>query len=201
LLIKYMSTRMIMNKLQLLITVIPVLLTFQACKSNIKNDSIVDSFTTVKRSNENADIIVEKGDADFITEATQYSLAGIELGKLAWQNGDSKRVKRFGMLMMSGYAKVNNKIKGLASAKSISLPTAPTSDKHNEIAMLSKKTKNEFDKAYISNMIADYEKEIPVFEAAAKNSADPEVKSLAAKTLPMLQAHLDAVNALHDSMQ
>ena len=190
-----------MNKLPLLISIIPVLLTFQACKSNIKNDSIVDSFTTVKRSNENADIIVEKGDADFITEATQCSLAGIELGKLAWQNGDSKRVKRFGMLMMSGYAKVNNKIKGMASAKSISLPTALTSDKHNEIAMLSKKTKNEFDKAYISNMIADYEKEIPVFEAAAKNSADPEVKSLAAKTLPMLQAHLDAVNALHDSMQ
>jgi putative membrane protein len=192
---------MIMNKLPFLISIIPVLLTFQSCKSNIKNDSLVDSYTTVKRSSDRPNVIVEKVDADFITEATQCSLAGIELGKLAWQNGNSKRVKRFGMLMMSGYAKVNNKIKGMALTKNAPLPATPATGKHNEIAVLSKKTGNEFDKAYISNMIADYKKEIPVFETAAKNCVDPEVKSLAAKTLPMLQAHLDAVNALHDSMQ
>jgi putative membrane protein len=190
-----------MNKLPLLISIIPVLLTFQACKSNIKNDSIVDSFTTVKRSDEKANIIVEKVDADFIAEAMQCSLAGIELGKLARQKGNNKRIKRFGMIMISGYAKISNKVKGLASARNISLPTTLAPGRLNEISILSKKSGNEFDKAYINNMIADYKKEIPVFEAAEKNCADPEVKSFAVKTLPLLHAHADAMNALSYSMQ
>lgn len=190
-----------MNKLPLLVSIIPVLLTFQACKSNIKNNSIVDSFTTVKRSDAKANIIVEKVDVDFITGAMRCSLAGIELGKLARQKGNNKRVKRFGMIMISGYAKINNKVKGIASARNISLPTIPAADRLNEISILSKKSGNEFDKAYISNMIADYKKEIPVFEDAAKNCADAEVKSLAVKTLPLLHAHFDAINALSYSMQ
>lgn len=190
-----------MNKLPLLVSIIPVLLTFQACKSNIKNDSMVDSFTTVKRSDAKANVIVEKVDADFITEAMQFSLAGIELGKLARQKGNNKRVKRFGMIMISGYDKINNKVKGIASARNIPLPTIPAADRLNEISILSKKSGNEFDKAYISNMIADYKKEIPVFEAAAKNCADAEVKSLATKTLPLLHAHFDAINALSYSMK
>jgi putative membrane protein len=192
---------MIMNKLQFLITLITVLLTFQACKSNIKDESMVDSFTTVKRSSGKVNVIVEKADADFITEAARNSLSEMELGKLARQKSNNKRIKSFGMIMIAAHSKINNKIKSLASAKNISLLTVADPAKQNEISMLSKKAGNDFDKAYISNMIEDYKKGIATFENAAKNCADPDVKSFAAKTLPTLQAHFDAINAINYSMQ
>ncbi|SHN25323.1 DUF4142 domain-containing protein [Mucilaginibacter sp. OK098] len=190
-----------MNKLQLSITITTVLLTFQACKSNIKDDSMVDSFTTVKKSSGKENVIVEKADADFIAEAARNSMAETELGKLARQKSNNKRIKSFGMIMIAAHSKISNKIKSLASAKNISLLTFADPNKQNEISMLSKKSGNDFDKAYISNMIEDYKKEIATFENAAKNCADPDIKSFAAKTLRVLQAHFDAINAISYSME
>jgi len=194
---------MIMNKLALLTTIIPFVFTLQACKSNTTNNnvSIVDSVTVVKNTGAKLNIVAEKVDASFVSEAANSGIAEVELGKLARQKGSNKRVKKFGMLMIAEHSKVNKKIKSLASAKNIHLKIALNADKQNEISTLSKKSGNDFDKAYINNMIDDYKKEISTFESAAKDCVDPDVKSFAVKTLPVLQAHFDAINAINDSME
>ena len=50
-------------------------------------------------------------------------------------------------------------------------------------------------------MTTDHKDDIKVFEKILKKSFDPEVKALAAKNLPMLHAHLDAINTLYDSIK
>ena len=190
-----------MNKLALLTIVALFVCTLQACNSNTtdENASIVDSVTVVKNTGK-LNIAAEKVDVSFIAEASNSGIAEVALGKLATQKGSHKRVKKFGMLMIAAHSKINDKIRSLASTKNIYLKTELDADKQNEISMLSKKAGSDFDKAYINNMINDYKKDISTFESAEKYCVDPDIKSFAAKTLPMLQAHFDALNAINDSM-
>lgn len=194
---------MIMNKLELLAAIIPVILIFQACKSNTKPGSITkaDSVNSMKDPNAKLSTAVEKVDAQFTAEAAMGGMAEIELGKLARKKGNNRRIKNFGTMMIMDHSKINNTIKALAITKNILLPAAPDADEQKAISLLSKRSGKDFDEAYIDNMIYDHEKDIKAFETAAKKCQDPDVKSFAAKTLPVLQAHLDAINAIKYSMK
>jgi putative membrane protein len=179
-----------------------MVLILSACKNNIKNDSEAkaDSANAKKDTTAQLSIAVEKGDAEFAVEAASGSLAEVELGKLAKLRGYNRRVKSFGTMMMNDHSKINDEMKALAVTKNISIPKIPGADEQKIIKKLSEKSGKDFDKAYISDMIADHENDIKTFQNAAKNCADPDVKSFASKTLPILQAHLDAINAIKDSM-
>jgi putative membrane protein len=50
-------------------------------------------------------------------------------------------------------------------------------------------------------MIDDHQQDIKEFEDAAKNCKDAELKAFAAKTLPTLRMHLEAIQKIHDSMK
>jgi putative membrane protein len=192
-----------MNKLSLLLTAITIVLALQACRNNTKddNDLIVDSSVSIKTANEVVKVAPERVDTAFVAAAARSGLSDMELGKLARTRGGNKRVKRFGIIMITEHAKINDKIQALASAKNIALPGGPQAERQEAINSLSKRSGNDFDKAYIHDMIANYGKEIATFETAAKNCADPDIKSFAAKTLPRLQAHLDAMVAMNDGMK
>lgn len=191
-----------MKKLSFLSAIVPALLFFQACNNN-KHDTVAkaDSLNAVKDTTKQLSIGVEKVDAGFIVDAANGSMAEIDLGKLAQQKGISKQVKNFGVMMEKDHSKISNFIKAIAVTKNISIPKAPGTDEQKTIRKLSNKAGKDFDKAYIDNMIDDHEKDIKAFEKAAKKCLDPDVKSFAAKTLPILHEHLDAINAIKDSMK
>jgi putative membrane protein len=190
-----------MKKLFSLILFLPVLLLATAC--NRKHDSVTkaDSLNAVKDTTSRLSIAVEKADAEFTVKAASGSMAEVELGKMALQKGVSKQVKNFGAMMVTDHQKINNLIKALAVTKNISIPKAPGTDEQNIISKLSGKSGKDFDKGYIDDMIYDHKADIKLFETAAKKCLDPDVKSFAAKTLPILQEHLDAISAIKDSMK
>jgi putative membrane protein len=47
-----------------------------------------------------------------------------------------------------------------------------------------------FDRAYIQEMVKDHEEDVKLFRTEAQQGKDPELKRLAATTLPTLEAHL-----------
>jgi putative membrane protein len=192
-----------MNKLSLLTAILPVVLALQTCRNNTRddNDLIVDSSVSIKTAYADVKVAPEQADIAFVATAARSGLNDMELGKLARTRGGNKRVKRFGMIMITEHAKINSKIRALASAKNIPLPAGQEPEEQEAISTLSKRSGNDFDKAYIHDSIANYGTEIATFETAAKNCADPDIKSFAAKTLPRLKAHLDAMVAINDSMK
>ena len=178
-----------------------------ACNGDVKKDDAgTDSITSQDSLNALKDtapktIAATKEDAGFAIEAASGSLAEVELGKLALHNGENKRVKNFGAMMIKDHSKANVKLMALAKNKNITLPAKPSVADQQIIDKLSKKWGAEFDKAYIQDMIADHEDDIKAFENASKNGSDPDIKAFATKTLPMLKNHLDAINTIHDSMK
>lgn len=179
----------------------------QACNSHTKGsggttaDGAAKDNTAVKDTTTRMVVTPEKEDVDFAAEAASGGMTEVELGKLAQQKGHNKRVKSFGSMMVMDHSKANNKLAALAAAKKITLPNVPNATGQKDIEKLSKLSGKDFDKAYVDDMIDDHKNDIKAFETATKHCKDPDIKAFAAKTLPVLKAHLDAINAVHDSMK
>jgi putative membrane protein len=50
-------------------------------------------------------------------------------------------------------------------------------------------------------MVDGHKKALDLMQGGAKNCSDADLKAFAAKTAPIVQTHLDAINKIHDSMK
>lgn len=142
-----------------------------------------------------------KDDKDFMIEAASGGLLEVELGKLAQTNGSSAAVKSFGMMMVTDHTKANNELTALAKAKNITVPSVPGEDAQKHIDELKTKKGAEFDKAYVDLMVDDHKEDIEEFQKAADDAKEPEIKALAAKTLPTLKEHLQKIQAIQSGLK
>ncbi|MEP7213891.1 MAG: DUF4142 domain-containing protein [Acidobacteriota bacterium] len=138
---------------------------------------------------------------DFMTEAAIGGMSEVELGRLASTKGASAEVKKFGQMMVTDHSKANEELKALAAKKGVKLPTEPDSSHKSMIDEMKGKSGADFDEDYVEAMVDDHEEDVAAFEKQAQNSADPDVKAFAAKTLPTLKKHLDAIKAIQSSMK
>ena len=211
--ISYKECPLAMKNFRTVLFILSVALATQACNHSAKtgnNDADNDSATsdTIVSPIEAApdttapaiNLIVDEEDSLFAAKAAAGNLAEIEMGNLAIKNGKSKRVKNFGLMMVKDHGKANTKLMAMATAKKLTLPTEPAADEQKMLAELAKKSGNDFDKAYVNMMIEDHKNDVNDFTTASTKIQDPDIKAYAKKTLPVLQKHLDAINAIHDSM-
>jgi putative membrane protein len=129
-------------------------------------------------------------DKSFVMEAASGGLTEVELGKLAEQKASNAQVKQFGSRMVQDHSKANDELKQVASNKGVQLPAEPDSKHQRDIKRLQGLSGTEFDRAYITHMVADHKKDVSDFQKEAKSGKDADVKAFAAKTLPTLQEHL-----------
>jgi putative membrane protein len=103
-------------------------------------------------------------------------------------------------MLVTDHSKANDELKSIASSKSVTVPAAmmPAHQKH--VDMLKAKSGADFDKAYMNMMLDDHKKDIADFKKASSNGTDSDIKNFAAKTLPVLQKHLDSAQAIHGKM-
>jgi len=136
----------------------------------------------------------------FMKEAAQGGMAEVEMGKLAQQKSQNPEIKKFGQMMVTDHTAAGNDLKALAAKKNTTLPTDVGSHK-STIDSLSKESGAGFDKAYVNAMISDHEADLKDFQKQAQNSSDPDVKAFAAKVVPVIQKHLDAIKAIEAKMK
>ncbi|MDN3655442.1 DUF4142 domain-containing protein [Ferruginibacter paludis] len=190
---------------------IAVIAMAQACNSGSNTDSVkaaneandnkdsastaakMDTATSATKMNT---MPVDKDDADFAVKAANGGMMEVQLGNYAQQNAVSKRVKDFGAMMVKDHTKANEELKSIAASKNITLPSSIGTDAQKDMDDLMKKKGNDFDKAYMNMMLDDHKNDVKEFEKAAKDCKDPEIKTFAGKTLPVLLAHLDSTKAI-----
>jgi putative membrane protein len=144
-------------------------------------------------------MVVDKNDQQFAVTAINNGITEIELGRLAIKNGHSREVKNFGQMMVKDHSKSDHQLLLLMKSKDISMPASSDSSDKTLINNLAQKSGGDFDKAYISYMMDDHEKDVQLFTVESKKLQDPELKNFAIKTLPTLKNHLDEINAIHNS--
>jgi putative membrane protein len=160
-----------------------------------------DSLSQKQSVGDSSAAVASKKDADFMVKALAGGMLEVQLGQLAQTNGASQRVKDFGQMMVQDHGQGSQQIKSLAAGKGIIFPDSISNDQKKERDDLKKKTGRDFDKAYIRLMISDHKEDIADFQKAAQNANDPDIKTFAGNTVPMLQKHLDSAQSLKNSLQ
>ncbi|HJV26752.1 MAG TPA: DUF4142 domain-containing protein [Aromatoleum sp.] len=133
---------------------------------------------------------LSSGDKKFLEHAASGGLAEVELGKLAGQKAQNQEVKDFGDRMARDHQNANVELEKLAGSKNLALPSEPEKKEQRKLKDLQDKSADKFDKAYMSLMVDEHEKDVKDFEREAKKASDPDVKAFADKTLGTLREHL-----------
>ena len=171
--------------------------------NNAANKAVVVNANTNMTANSNTNAVnanVSGGDT-FLTEAASGGMTEVELGKIASSKAQNAEVKKFAEMMVTDHSKANDELKALAATKKVTLPTTPIAKHQSVIQKLQGLSGAEFDKAYVDDMLEDHEKDVAEFEKQSQSNPDADVKAFAAKTLPTLKKHLDAIKALHAKMK
>jgi putative membrane protein len=139
---------------------------------------------------------LSSSDRKFVEKAAAGGLAEVELGQLATEKASSDEVKKFGQRMVDDHSKANDQLKQLASSKGIQLPQDLEAKDKAIKERLSKLSGEQFDHAYMSDMVKDHTKDVSEFRKESNAGKDPELKSFAAQTLPTLQEHLKQAQSI-----
>lgn len=159
------------------------------------NEVKADSATTSTEMGK----IEEKGldyDSEFLTKAASGGMLEVELGKQVVARAVTPQAKEFAQKMIDDHTKGNAELMALATKKNITLPTA-LGDEHAKVLKDVTEEKGvKMDQEYIKEMLKDHEEDVKEYTDASIKAADPDVKSFAAKTIPMLKMHLDMVTKM-----
>ncbi len=178
---------------------------FQACNSNKDSQETADSLNMTKDTTTNAmntgGIAVEQSDSEFATKAAVGGMAEVEMAKLAQEKSSNTSVKDFASMMVKDHGKANDELMAIAKTKNITLPTALDEDHQKKYDELKGKTGADFDKDYVNTMVDGHKSTLDLLQNEAKDGNDAELKAFAAKTAPVVQMHLDKINAIDKAMK
>jgi putative membrane protein len=135
-------------------------------------------------------------DASFYKKAAEGGISEVEQGRLAQEKGSSQAVKDFGAMMVKDHSAANDKLKAVASAKGIDLPTSSSVTQMATKAKLEVLSGDTFDKSYIKGMVKDHEEDIKEFQQESREGQDPDAKAFAIQTLPTLRSHLKKIRSI-----
>ncbi len=117
-------------------------------------------------------------------------MAEVELGKLATERASREEVKKFGQRMVDDHGKAGDQLKEIASSRGIQVPDKLSAKDQMTKDRLSKLSGEQFDRAYMSDMVKDHTQDVADFKLESSSGTDPDVKNFAVTTLPTLQDHL-----------
>jgi putative membrane protein len=147
-------------------------------------------------SSAHADDLSSK-DKKFMNEAAEAGKTEIKASKIALEKNRSPAVKDFAETMVGDHTTVGDELAKLAASKNVKLPDGPSTMQNAKIAILSKLDGATFDKQYASIIgVSAHEDTVKLFQDAAANAKDPDVKQFASKNLPGLQHHLEMAKRL-----
>ena len=112
----------------------------------------------------------------FIKKAADAGMTEVELGKLAAEKGGSDEVKDLGNQMAKDHSKINDDLKEVAGKMNMTVPSEVSAKHHAAIEKMSNLSGAAFDKAYVTAMVMDHEKDIAEFEKADKEIKNPDLK-------------------------
>jgi putative membrane protein len=199
----------VMKKLSLIFFAVLSFFAFQACNDGDSADAVESAKESNEIKQDSASNTgsqqsagpISEDDSEFAVEAASGGMMEVQLGELAQQKASSQRVKDFGAMMVRDHTKANDELKSLAGMKNITLPPAPGEDHMEHIKKLSEKSGREFDRDYMKMMVDDHQEDVKAFEKCSDDAKDADLKAFAAKTLPVLRAHLDSAKVIRDALK
>lgn len=143
-----------------------------------------------------AAITLATADQEFILAAAQGGMTEVKLGELAAQNGVRAEVKEFGQMMIKDHSAINADLKTLATQKGVALPDGLDAKHQKMVDKIAALSGSAFDEAYVAAMVKDHKADAKEFKAESAATKDADIKSFVNKSLPVVQSHLEHIQAM-----
>ncbi|GGP27104.1 DUF4142 domain-containing protein [Silvimonas amylolytica] len=138
-------------------------------------------------------------DAGFVKEASRAKEEDIAAARLALQHTRTPAVQRFARHVIREQSAAGHQLEIIAPP-SIDRAARTQASQEDDLASLHGLRGKAFDKAYIHMQVAANEQAVQLFQTEARSGQDPDLKTFAARTLPMLQQHLQSARQLADEL-
>ncbi len=146
-------------------------------------------------------LAADVSDKTFADKAAAGGMAEVKLSKLAMDKADSTEVRQFARKMVVDHSKAGEELKQIAEKQSIPLPSAMDEQHQKLYDKLARMSGPAFDKEYMHAMAVDHDDAVKLFSEQARNGNDPELKSFAMKTLPVIEKHDDMAHMDKDQIK
>lgn len=139
-----------------------------------------------------------RADQKLIKDMAMANLAEIEAGRMAQGKTQSDQVKNFAQQMIDDHTKALGEVQQLAQAKGVALPTELDRMHKRKAERMAALSGDAFDRAYMAQAgLADHKATHSLLQKVQSQAKDPDVKALAARTMPVVDQHLSSAQQLH----
>ncbi|AOJ18984.1 DUF305 domain-containing protein [Burkholderia cenocepacia] len=134
-------------------------------------------------------------DAEFVDKAGMIGKVERQASQLALDRSSNADVKAFARRMLDDHARIADELRRIGAQKGVPVQTRMLVDP--AVTALRAKDGRAFDTAYVALAGPPaHEAAIRLYETEAKDGRDPQLRAFAARTLPVLNAHLNAARQL-----
>jgi putative membrane protein len=136
-------------------------------------------------------------DDSFFRAAAQGGIAEVENGRLAQDHGGSNQVQEFGAMVEKDNLIANEKLKKIAEAESVTLPSRKTESQVSTYQKLTQLSGASFDRSYMQGQIRAHEETIALFKQEIAKGQDAQAKRFATDRLPVIESHLEKARSIY----
>jgi len=132
----------------------------------------------------------------FAQAAAIGGVSEVAIAQLGVQKATDPELKKFSQQMVQDHTQMNSELTQLASTKQIALPRAVDPKSQFCAQSLAGLSGEKFDRCYAKAQLVIHMDSVAMFEAEAERRQDPEMKALAAKSLPHIKHHLATIKPI-----
>lgn len=135
-------------------------------------------------------------DKTFVMKAGKGSLAEIQMSNMALKKSKNADVKAFAQKMVDDHTKLIADMKPFADQMGVPPPTKVTPEAMQEEARLKAKTGGDFDKEYITAMVADHHKDLGEFMTERDTTANQDLKATVTQGTQVVKEHTQMIDQM-----
>ena len=131
------------------------------------------------------------------------NLFEIEASKLALTKSNNKDVKTYARHMIQDHEEAEAKLEGVVQEKrvGVTLPNAMDQAHQDLVTQLQDLDGDAFDKAYVKMLLQGHRDAVKLHQSYADNGETVELKTFAVTTVPMVEKHLERIEAIAKAMK
>jgi putative membrane protein len=135
-------------------------------------------------------------DSALVREAIAGNLLEIRLGELAKDRAEDSAVEDFAEKMVEDHGSMQRKWVVLARTSRLPAESELGPAEEATVRRLESLSGGEFDRAYMTNMVQNHERDVAMLQRAQQSAQSSQVRQLAANGLPTVQEHLATAREL-----
>ena len=149
------------------------------------------------RTEASASPAMAASDREFVTTAASSDVMEVEASRLALDRTRSDAVRKFAQQMVDDHTKTSQVLASIARGAGLTEPMQMNPAHSGDLDRLRSLGGRDFDREYAAQMgVAAHQHAITLFERAARDATNPQLRSFAEQMLPHLRDHLRQSQAL-----